>query len=143
MYKKRDAKYYSGGLGLGLGAVVGGSSRELSIESTENARIRVDVRQVSQAPSLLLRTIKIPKNLNMLTNRLPKATYGDHWDSAGLESQFTKSTDVVDRSRSSAKKSMMYHSKLEESQSAQMTKMSVVSTNNVAPSRPSERGRDK
>ena len=108
VYKKRDAKYY--GSGLGLGPLVGGSSREVSIESKENARIRGDTRQTGQAPSMLLRTIKIPKNLNMLTNRLPKATYGDHWDSTGLESQFTKSTDVVDRSRSSAKKSMIYFS---------------------------------
>ena len=138
MFKKRDQKYYGGGLGT-----VGGSSREMSIESTETARVRADVRQAGPAPSVLLRTIKIPKNLNMLTNRLPKATYGENFDSTGLESQFTKSTDVVDRSRSSAKKGILYYSQLDESQSAQPPKVAPVSNMHAISTRPSERGRDK
>ena len=52
------------------------STREHSIESNEAFSVATD----SENQSFLLKTIKLPKNLKMLTNRLPRATYGDSID---------------------------------------------------------------
>ena len=76
IFKKRDAKYY------GTGTMMG--SREPSLESNENFSVNFDITGATSSRenrSVLLKTIKLPRNLKLLSSRLPKATYEDTMDS--------------------------------------------------------------
>ena len=78
----------------------------------------------------------------MLTNRLPRATYGQEFGVTGLDSQLTQSTDVNDRLRSNGKKSVLYYSQVAEDSRIGQVKRSLPQPHVVA-KRPIERSTEK